>query len=122
MRHLTPAEVDDIARRVGVIHCASCGAPVNVRQDAACPHCRSALALLDPGAVERALAGYAQAAQRGASPRPLEVADALIMIERDRQRVEREDRAERHTLLANGAAANVDMWAAGVEMVWRMLR
>ena len=78
VRHLTRAEVDDLARRVDAIYCTGCGAPVDIRKDHACPHCRSAFSLLDPQAVARALEGYAGAAQRQATPRPLDLADALI--------------------------------------------
>ena len=66
VRLLTQAEIDDIATRVAVIHCSSCGAPVDLRKDHACLHCRSALSLLDPTAVEKALQGYAATISPGA--------------------------------------------------------
>lgn len=121
VRHLTQPEIEDIARRVGIIYCTGCGAPVDVRKDHACPHCRAALSLLDPQAVEQALAGYAQAVQRKAEFRPLDVADALISIERDRARAAREAQAQRSGLFIQRPAAGGDLWAAGIEMVWKML-
>jgi glutaredoxin len=121
VRHLTKPEIEDIARRVGIIHCAGCGAPVDVRKDHACPHCRAALSLLDPQAVERALAGYATAVRHPAPARAPDVADALIAIERDRLQAEREAQARRGTLLGARPQASGDLWAAGVEMVWKML-
>ncbi len=66
VRQLTKPEIDDIAQRVAIITCTGCGAPVDIRKDHACPHCRSAFSLIDPQAVERALDGYASAAQRQA--------------------------------------------------------
>lgn len=123
-RHLTRPEIEDIAQRVGVIRCASCGAPVDVRREDACSHCRSPLALLDPKAVEAALGGYARIAAQAGTVQPLGLADALIMIERDRERVLREERAERRSSLlgtTGDAAAGADLWAAGLEMVWRLL-
>lgn len=122
VRQLTASEVEDIARRVGVLHCTGCGAPVDVRRDSACPHCRAPLSLLDPQAVERALAGYARAAQRAAEPQPLDVADALLSIERDRLRAEREARAERRGTWELARPEGADLWAAGIELVWKMLR
>lgn len=122
VRHLTKPEIEDIAARVGSIACTGCGAPVDVRRDDACPHCRSPLALLDPTAVERALAGYAQAARQTGTVSPLGVADALIMIERDRERARREAQAERFSGTGGTGLASVDLWAAGIEMVWKLIR
>ena len=68
VRQLTKPEIDDIAQRVAIITCTGCGAPVDIRKDHACPHCRSAFSLIDPQAVARALDGYASAAQRQAPP------------------------------------------------------
>jgi hypothetical protein len=116
VRQLSKAEIDDMARRVGVITCTGCGAPVDLRRDHACPHCRSAFSLLDPQAVERALAGYAQAAQHQATARPLDLADALISLERDRLQAAREEKAQGRRPEQTG-----DLWAAGLEMVWKML-
>ena len=122
VRQLTQPEIDDIARRVGVIYCNSCGAPVDIRKDHACPHCRSAFSLVDPQAVERALEGYASATQRQAGgTRPLDLADALIGMERDRLRAEREAKAERGGVFNSPPPRTGDLWAAGLEMVWKMI-
>ena len=37
VRQLTRTEIDEMARRVAVIYCTSCGAPVDLRKDHACP-------------------------------------------------------------------------------------
>ncbi len=123
VRQLTRPEIDDIARRVAVIHCTSCGAPVDLRKDHACPHCRSAFSLLDPKAVEKALQGYAKAHTAGASSpdKVHDVADALIAIERDRERTKRANQAQTGRLLTRDADDGVDLLAAGVAMVWAML-
>ena len=119
VRQLTNPEIDDIARRVAVIHCSSCGAPVDIRKDHACPHCRSAFSLLDPKAVERALQGYARAVATPSAVKAPELADALIMIERDRQKAAREAQAQRGTLLSTGA--DVDLWTLGIRLVAAVL-
>ena len=123
VRQLTRPEIDDIARRVAVIHCTSCGAPVDIRQDHACPHCRSAFSLIDPQAVEHALQGYANATRSSAGGIKLpELADSLIMIERDRQRSLRHGKTQRGSIFtASTTVADGDLWAAGVAMVWEML-
>jgi glutaredoxin len=122
VRQLTQPEVDDMALRLAVIYCNSCGAPVDLRKDTACPYCHAAFSLLDPQAVERALQGYAKAASNAGAIKIPELADALVMVERDRVRAEREAKAQRGGLLAGSSDGSADLWVAGIELVWRMLR
>ena len=122
VRLLTRPEIDDIAKRVAVIHCNSCGAPVDLRKDHACPHCRSAFSLLDPKAVEQALQGYAHAVKSTTATAPAPgVADALIMLERDRQRALREQSAQRSSLFTTDASAPIDLWSIGLTLVASVL-
>lgn len=93
VRHMTHAEVKDLALRVQAIDCSNCGAPVDLRKDAACPHCRTALSLLDPDAVHQALAGYQAAANRQAAAQATpssSIADTLVALERERSAAQRE--------------------------------
>ena len=125
VRQLTKPEIADLAERLKVIHCNSCGAPVNLREHSACPYCRAAFSLLDPKAVEQALANYGQKAQRSVEgPQPVDLADALVAIERDRERAKREEQQDRWRQSGNGIGdTTVDaLWAAGLELVWRVLR
>ena len=122
VRQLTHPEIEDLAQRVGVIHCGSCGAPVDLRRDQSCPHCRCAFSLLDPKAVERALAGYARAATDAQNVKVPELADALVMVERDRVQAEREAKAQRGRLFTRVERQNnADLWAAGLALVWQIL-
>ncbi|MBV5299808.1 MAG: zf-TFIIB domain-containing protein [Rhodoferax sp.] len=123
VRQLTAQEIDSMAQRTAVIYCTSCGAPVDLRQDHACPHCRSALSLLDPQAVERALQGYATAASAAGGIKIPELADALVMVERDRLRAEREAKAQRSgfTMSSSDSLPKTDLWAAGLALVWAAL-
>ena len=121
VRQLTRPEIDDLARRVGVIHCDSCGAPVDLRKDQCCPHCRCAFSLLDPKAVEQALAGYARAATEAQGTKAPDLADALLMLERDREKAVREDKAQ-HGSIFSREVPDIDLWELGVSMVWKMLR
>lgn len=133
VRQLTRPEINDIAQRVAVIHCTGCGAPVDLRKDHACPHCRSAFSLLDPKAVERALQGYAKATSATQSvynndgktavsaPQAHDLADALIAMERDRERTKRSDQTETGRRLMRNANDGIDLWAVGVAMVWAVL-
>lgn len=117
VRQLTRHEIADIAKQVAVIHCSSCGAPVDLRTDHACAHCRSALSLLDPTAVERALQGYAKAAQpAGKTQQTHDVADALMRLERDRQRTPALAQAARQE-----RSTDVDLWTIGLALVAAVL-
>jgi Zn-finger nucleic acid-binding protein len=120
VRLLTKAEIDDIATRVAVIHCSSCGAPVDLRKDHACLHCRSALSLLDPTAVEKALQGYAKAATGPTTIQIPHLADALVAMERHRQRELREQKAQRGSLFTQDVP-DIDLWTLGVAMVAKIL-
>ena len=116
VRQLTRPEIADIAKKVGVINCSNCGAPVDLRKEDACSHCRSALSLLDPQAVEQALQGYAKAAAK--SPTPASVADALGLIARDRARAERDAaRSPAVGTIGTTAVFTVDLIAVGLNLI-----
>ncbi len=122
VRQLKAQEIDDMAQRLGVINCGSCGAPVDLRKDHACTHCRSALSLLDPQAVEQALQGYAAASHPSGLINLPNLADALVMVERDRVQAEREAKAQRGRLFTRVERQNnADLWAAGLALVWQIL-
>lgn len=129
VRHMTRPEIVDLAQRVGAIYCTSCGAPVDIRKDPACPHCRAAFSLIDPQAVVRAMQGYAQASvqaqqRQAAPPSPIDIGDALVALERDRTRAERErqKRAFTSTSDRDDHSFTGDVLAAGVALVWALLK
>lgn len=127
VRHMTRLEVDDLAKKVGAIYCTSCGAPVDIRKDHACPYCKAAFSLIDPNAVARALEGYAQASAQAsagaARAYTQDIGDALVALERDRSHAERErqTRAFGSSADVSGAPFTGDLLAAGVALVWSML-
>ena len=74
-----PAE--DIARlktHIRVIHCSSCGAPVDLERDTACSYCHAPISVLDPDAVQKALATYAAQEQARRTIDPVALVDGLI--------------------------------------------
>lgn len=121
VRQLSRLEIADIAKKVGCIHCSSCGAPVDLRKEDACSHCRTALSLLDPQAVEKALQHYAHAASTPQA-KPGDIADALIAIAKERARVERDARRPADIALgslmagASGGVLSVDLFSAGLSL------
>jgi Zn-finger nucleic acid-binding protein len=116
VRHLSELEIKALALRVGTINCTSCGGAVDIRKDHACPYCRSALALLDPDAVGKALERHAKAAARPVGS-PDELADALVALERERSREARERQRERFT----ETNERFDLLRVGIELVWSLL-
>jgi len=128
VRQMTRPEIDDLAQRVGAIYCTGCGAPVDIRKDHACPYCRAAFSLIDPQAVVRALEGYAEAGARAklqaAQAAPMDIGDALVALERDRTRAERERQKKPFTSTRDddeGSSITGDLLAVGVGLVWAAL-
>lgn len=90
VRQLNPTEVESLAAKVGAIRCSGCGAPVNIRKEHACTHCRAPISILDPQAVEQALARYQQAEIKRSTLDVEALGDAIVMRERARSRQTRE--------------------------------
>ncbi|WP_420851691.1 hypothetical protein [Propionivibrio soli] len=84
VRQLAPAEIKTLAARVETIRCTGCGAPLDIRTQSACSHCGSPIAILDPDAVDKALADYQQKEQKSAQRDPAALAEAILAIERQR--------------------------------------
>ena len=116
VRQLTGAEIKELSVRIGVVRCTGCGAPVDIRKESACSHCRAPIAILDAHAVEAALAGYQQAAlKQAAPPDPTQLAEAILYSERERSQRQR-DRG-------TGLDADIgDLLQDGVAMVWDMVQ
>lgn len=116
VRQLTGAEIDEIKVRIGTVRCTGCGAPVDIRKDSACTHCRAPIAILDPQAVEQALSGYREAAtKQAAPPAPALLAETILYAERERSRQQRER--------GSGLNADIgDLLLDGVAMVWDLVR
>ena len=116
VRQLTGAELEQLKVHIGTVHCTGCGAPVDIRMDSACSHCRAPIAILDTQAVEAALAGYQQAAiKQAAPPTPALLAEAILSSERERSQRQRER--------GSGHNADIgDLLLDGVAMVWNIVQ
>lgn len=80
VRQLNGSEIKQLQARLGTVSCSSCGAPLDIRHDTACSHCRSPITILDPDAVEKALANYSQAEVKRAEPDRAAQLDALAEV------------------------------------------
>lgn len=124
VRQLTPAEIEELRRKVGTVRCSGCGAPVDIVRDSACAHCGAPLAILDPAAVESALAAYRQVEVDRVTPTPERLADLILMNEKERlrrQRDRRADRLEGGIELGEGLGDIGDLILSGIDTVAGLL-
>lgn len=118
VRQLNPAEIEELSAKVGIIRCMGCGAPVDIRKDHACSHCRAPITILDPGAVEQALSRY-QHAEVQRTTRDVEaLGDAIVMREREKSRLKRMKQEPENA----GIIDTIDLISAGVEFVWTLIK
>ncbi len=116
VRQLAPAEIETLAAKVGIVRCMGCGAPVDIRREHACGHCRAPIAILDPEAVEQALQRFQNAEIRRSTIDVNALGDAIVTQEREKSRRQREQATDA------GLVDVVDLIAAGAEFVWTLLR
>ncbi|MBI2277920.1 MAG: zf-TFIIB domain-containing protein [Dechloromonas sp.] len=117
VRQLSDAEIGELAAKVGTVRCTGCGAPIDIRRDHACGHCRSPIAILDPSAVEQALARYQQAEVKRTTRDVEALGDAIVMREKEKSRYQRERQQSRIEDLDVG-----DLIVSGVEGLLQLLR
>lgn len=117
VRQLTASEIDTLAARVGTVRCNGCGAPVDIRREHACSHCRAPIAILDPQAVEEALGRYRQAEIKRTTISVEALGDAIVMREREKSRRERERKSDSLDAMDIG-----DLLEVGVDVVLSLIR
>ena len=74
IRPLSPEELARLRGTIRVVQCSSCGAPVDLEKDTACPYCRAPIAILDPDAVSATV----HALQTAETKRTTVDVDALV--------------------------------------------
>jgi Zn-finger nucleic acid-binding protein len=78
VRPLSGAELAQLKKAIRVVHCGSCGAPVDLERAAACGYCRTPISMLDPGQIERAVHTLQEAERRRTTVDPQWPARLLI--------------------------------------------
>lgn len=119
VRQLSPVEIRELASRIQTVRCTGCGAPVDIRKDAACIHCRAPIAILDPDAVEQALATFHRAEVKRTERDPNALAEAILMTEHEKSRRKREEGSALGRPIENVVG---DLVVSGVEIVWGLLK
>lgn len=118
VRQLSPAEISELAAKVGTIRCSGCGAAVDIRKDHACTHCRAPISILDPQAVEQALTRYQHAEVRRTTRDVELLGDAIVMREREKSRLKRMKQEPDNA----GILDAIELVSAGAEFVWNLVR
>lgn len=116
VRQLNGGEIADLATRVHSIRCSGCGAPVDIRRQNVCGHCRSPIVILDPDAVGKALDEFGSKARRQERLDPHAYADALLANERLKAQAAREKQKDRVD------ADITDLVLEGAETLWNLFR
>lgn len=78
VRPLGPTELAELRRRVQMIQCSSCGAPVDLAAGSACGHCRAPVSMLDPDQVEKTVRELQRAEERRTTEDPALAARLLM--------------------------------------------
>jgi Zn-finger nucleic acid-binding protein len=83
VRPLGPAELARLKDNVRTVTCSSCGAPVDLDVDAACPYCRAPLSMLDAGQLDAVVQQLKrdEAKRQAAAGQPLDPALARRLAE-----------------------------------------
>ncbi len=118
VRQLSGSEIETLAAKVGTIRCNGCGAPVDIRKDHACSHCRAPIAILDSTAVEQALARFQHAEVRRTTRDVEALGDAIVMREREKSRYRRMKQEPENA----GIIDVIDLLSAGIELVWAVIK
>ena len=117
VRQLNDLEITALSAKVGVIRCNGCGAPVDIRKDHACGHCRAPIAILDPEAIEQALARYQHAEVKRTTVNVEALGDAIVMREREKSKYQREKQRGRIEDIDVG-----DLLMDGLELIANLVR
>ena len=114
IRALTAGEIARLKAQIQTIRCCSCGAPVDIQRDTACPFCRAPIAVLDSQAVQKALATYEEAGKPRAVMEHDVVAEMLLQRERERKEQSPARRQEEQGAL--------DLIASSISSILKYLR
>ncbi|MBS1159819.1 MAG: hypothetical protein H6R15_2238 [Proteobacteria bacterium] len=120
VRQLSGAEIEDLAAKVGVVRCSGCGAPIDIRQDHACRHCAAPIAILDPKAVEQALAHFQQAEDKRTTRDVDLLGDAIVMREKEKSLLNRQRQQQNGDLGAELADVG-DLLISGIDLIRGLL-
>lgn len=85
IRPLTSQQIAELRQNVQTVNCSNCGGPIDLVKESVCPHCGSALSMLDMRQMEQMVAHLKQAEQpRAVDPTlPITLEQAKLDTERN---------------------------------------
>jgi hypothetical protein len=116
IRPLSPAELERLRQTIRVVQCSSCGAPVDLEKDTACPYCRAPIAILDPDAVNATVRALQSAETKRTTIDVDAVVDGILEAHR---RAREEDRSALGW--GGNSAVAVDLVALGLAAAANLL-
>jgi endogenous inhibitor of DNA gyrase (YacG/DUF329 family) len=116
IRPLAPAELARLRATIRTVGCSSCGAPVDLEHDSACPYCRTPIAILDPDALTATVGALESAEARRTSVDVDALVDGMLEAQRHAAEFAREE-----TPGGSGARAAVDLVALGLAAIGTLL-
>jgi hypothetical protein len=121
VRSLSPVEVLRLRAKVAQVRCSSCGAPVDIADDAQCPYCHAPIAILDADAVRRTLEELDDAERRRHTVDPHAAIDALLEGQRMQWRLDRMEPAPSMDPAASWGPGPVDLVHEALAMLLRVV-
>jgi len=67
LRPMSPDQIEELRRNIATVNCSNCGASIDLAKESTCPHCGSALSILDTDQAEKLVAEL-RAADRSGQP------------------------------------------------------
>src|SRR5438552_3194431 len=111
IRPLTPQQIAELRQNVQTVNCSNCGGPIDLAKESVCPHCGSALSMLDMKQMERMVAHLKEVEL----PRPVDPALPLTL-----QKVKLD--AERDFAGITSGGGSQSLVEAGLRLVVRWLK
>jgi Zn-finger nucleic acid-binding protein len=112
IRPLTPQQIAELRQNVQTVNCSNCGSPIDLAKESACPHCGSALSMLDMKQMEQMVAHLKEAEQ----PRAIDPALPLTL-----ERVKLDTESHFAAITARGGSSQ-SLVEAGLRLVARWLK
>ena len=119
VRQLTKPEIETLAAEVRTIRCAGCGAAVDITKDSVCSYCHAPIVVLDPDALQKALAALERSASGKQQVDQSAVVDSILVSERQKWR----DKLQRASSGQLGwRNLNDSPIAQGVDLFWHLFQ
>jgi hypothetical protein len=121
VRSLSPAELARVRAELKTVRCSGCGAPIDLERESNCGFCRAPIAILDPDAVERAVAMWSEAEARRTRPTREKLAEALSDMQAMESKARRDAKRWSTGKVLDGADSGGDLLGGAIEILGDVL-